>query len=239
MPKEIGKRKLKDTGRQEKTYDVKRILFYEMYKTGEDPHVYDPYRIVGRLMDGDTEIYNFDIMWEPKSCLINSDWISGSSTIEKDISRMQSSKDAFEQFISIFRKFCDYSLPHKRIVLCGFGNHNDDDILLKKWFLKHSEEWEYGKVFYPVTMDIMGSCSVFLIDVLDKISGLDLAWAAGVAMKYVDISKMNDPVYRVEIIYKLYKTRFCPAVHVHTMKFMDKNISRNSGKLNNLRRDNI
>jgi len=157
----------------------------------------------------------------------------------KELDDLQTSEEAFSRFIRPFRRFLDYILPNKRVILCGFGNHGDDDIMFKRWFSENTEAWEYGKIFYPLSMDLMGASSVCMADVVSNVGGIDLAWAAGVALRYVDLTKMNDPMYRIDTMIKLYRSRFSPNLNIHTIRMMDGNIFKYSSKLTNLRRGNI
>jgi len=235
-----GVKVLRDKSRKDININIKRILFYEMYKTSEDPYTSHPYRIVGKLMDGKRLLEKFDVMWKPpESCHISEEWINGSSIFMREFESLQSSSDAFNQFITIFRQLSDYSILNRRVILCGFGNHGDDDIQFKRWFLENSESWEYGKIFYPLTMDLSGASSVCMVDMIDKIGEIDLAWAAGVVLPSVDLSKINKPMYRIDTMIKIYKSRFCPTVHVHTVQMMERRVFRNGRALNNLRRENI
>jgi len=233
-----GKRLLRDGKRKGKEYDIKRILFYEIYKTGEDPYISEPYRIVGKLMDCDIELYSFDVMWAPSSCHLDEKWIAGSQMMMSEFSGLQSSKEAFKKFVSRIRMLSDYSISNKRIILCGFGNHGGGDMLFKKWFSENTESWEYGKIFYPASIDLMGASSPYMVDVIDRVGGLDLEWCSCALLQSVDLSRMNDPMYRIETMVRLHKSKVCKKVHLHTALMMEKKLLRNNGKLNNLKRDN-
>lgn len=234
-----GVKILKDKSRKTKKVYVKRIMFYEMYKTGPDPNVDSGYRIVGKLMDGKRILHKFDVMWKPpESCLIDYEWINESPVMINEFNGFQSSEKAFDNFISIFRRISDYSIKNKRIIICGYGNHQCDDILFKRWFFENAETWEYGKLFYPATMDLMGASSVFMADIIDRVGGNDLEWAAGLGVRGLDLTKMNVPSYRIDTMIELYKSRFCSALHIHTLSMLEKRVLKHGGRLNNLKRIN-
>lgn len=209
-----------------------KILFYSISKTCEDPFKAEAYRITGILKNGVQVLETFDYFWRPLEESVDVDYIDNSPYIGRMVSSLPENPAIFAEFSDSVLSYCDANQPNTRILLCGYGNHGCDDMLLRKWMSDNKSD--YDKYFFKLSVDLMGSFSALVRDFCEDAEETNLAWAAGFCLKDINWEKINRPVYRVELIERLYRSRCCKDVDIHTMNAIEARIKKNKGYLKNI-----
>lgn len=212
----------------------KRMLFYTVYRTKEDVHEAEIYRIVARLCTSREVLEDIDYIFKP-SGLYRKDagWIRGSVNTLEDIDNGLDGEDALKAFIETLNEYIDTSDIRCKIMLCGFGNHSIDDMLLRRWFQIYRRVDDFNRLFYAYTVDLKGAASIFFVDVADSIKVLNLETAAIGGVRGAKLSQMQNPAYRVSMIQKLFYSRFAPTTHIHTREAVIKKMNQKRYQLNN------
>ena len=217
--------------RKDLHYNEKRILFILIYKTSLNPYAGEMYKLNAKLCLANETLEEFCYLFKvSESCHFDEEWFSDSIYTKKDIALGWDSNEAINHFIKKLKPYIDPEDIESRIAICGFGNHGIDDMLFRKWFELNGKEKDFNKIFIPFTIDLKGASSVFLMDVADMFDRLTLETAAFAAVRGARMEFMQNSEYRLEMIYRLFYSRFAPTMYPYgrymTIRKTKENIAR-------------
>lgn len=210
----------------------KRILFYTIYKSCQNPYNAEPYRFIGRLVYGREVLLDLDIMMKVEH--FDPLWIKSSVHFPKDFEFGYTAKEGADLAYSLLSEHIDDAYAGDKIILCGYGNHASDDVLMRKWIGDR-----FATLFYSSSMDIKGILSAYLPVVMDEAKSFGFETAAFTLVKKCDMTKINKPYYRILLLEAMYFSTFAMVTSIERKTILKRELKSKKRFYNNVRIYNI
>lgn len=210
----------------------KRILFYTIYKSCQNPYEAEPYRFLGRLVFGRNILLDLDITMKVEK--FDPLWIKGSVHFPEDFKFGYSAAEGADLAYRLLSEHIDEAYAGEKIILCGYGNHSSDDILMRRWIGD-----KFATLFYSSSMDIKGILSAYLPVVMDEAKSFGFETAAFALVKKCDITKINKPSYRILLLEAMYFSTFAMVTSIERKTILKRELKSKKRFYNNVRIYNI
>lgn len=202
--------------------DAPKILFYKICRSHREVSEATPVRLTACLYCLGRIGSEIDLPMNPGK--YEESWMKNSSIphqIVEDLPEMR------EQFV----KFSDFILSNRiheneKFILCGFGNHASDDILLKRLYYFHGASAEFSKCFHDCTIDIKGALST-MIPFFPEMKELDLRYAASMFTTRTELGDLNDIQNRVRIMAEIYRSSLFQEPSLGMLEATNRRLRRN------------
>ena len=186
--------------------EAKKVkVFYDVKTTGTNVKKHSIHQIAGIIeVNGKVaETFSLNTRPHPKAVYDPAALEVGNVT-EEQLRGYPEMAVAQMGFVSIICKYVDTYDSKDKAWLIGFNNRGFDDVFLRAWFEQNGDKY-IGSLFWNDTRDCLVLASEYLEDRRHTMPSFQLKRVAMELGIVVNIDKLHDAAYDVELTRKIYR----------------------------------
>jgi DNA polymerase-3 subunit epsilon len=179
-------------------------LYFDLETTGTSWFENGIHQISGIVEIDGNVVEKFDLRVQPNpSCKIEDEALAVSGITRKDLGGYMPFEDGYKTLIDILKKHCDKYDKLDKFHLVGYNNAGFDNGFLRQFFMQNGDKY-FNSWFWIDTLDCMVLASQAFRKVRHKIPDFKLPTIAKGLGIEVDMDKLHDAMYDVELTREVY-----------------------------------